>query len=177
MLTCVRLALLTTVLVMTLSIAAAPVAQAAANPTPAQISKAIGAAKRSKALWATINICDSARYPNTLGVRGQMPALGFASWMSMQIQVNYYSGQKKQFIPDPGSLKVIRLGRSSSGLQQGGAFYAFRPHAGLLTATVQFIWRRSGEPLGSTTLRTTGGHRGADFGSPPHFTAAQCRIR
>jgi hypothetical protein len=198
----VRLALVITVLAMGLSVIAAPVVQAAAvrvsavqatgsrtsavrasavqpaatNPTPAQVAKAISGARRSKALWATVNICNSRRYPNTLGVRGQMPALGFPAWLSMRIALNYYSRQKKKFVPDPGSTKIIRLGRSRSGLLQGGAVYAFRPHPGLLNATVQFFWRRSGRLLGSTTLLTTGGHSGADFGSPPHFTAAQCRI-
>jgi hypothetical protein len=174
----VRLALVTTVLAVSWSATAAPAGQAAAkSPTPAQISKAIRGAERSPALWATVNICDSRRYPNTVGIRGQMPALGFPAWLSMRIQLNYYTRQKKKFVVDPGSVKTIRLGRSSSGLQQGGAEYVFTPHAGLFNATVLFFWRRSGKLLGSTTQPTTGGHRGADFGSPPHFTAAQCRIR
>jgi hypothetical protein len=154
---------------------AVALAAAAKDPTPAQISKAIRGAERSKALWATVNICDSHRHQ--LGIRGQMPSLGFPAWLSMRIQLNYYSRAQKKFLVDPGSAKMIRLGRSRSGLQQGGAVYAFKPHAGLLDATVWFYWRRSGKLLGSTTQTTTGGHRGADFGSPPHFTAAQCRIR
>jgi hypothetical protein len=175
-----RLALVTTVLAMVLASVAAPalaVAAAAKDPTSAQISKAISSAKRSKALWATVNICNSPSHPNQLGIRGQMPALGFPAWLSMRIQLNYYSDSQKKFVVDPGSTKMIRLGRSRSGLQQGGAVYAFNPHAGLLNASVRFDWRRSGKLLGSTTQTTTGGHRGADFGSPPHFTAAQCRIR
>ncbi len=175
-----RLALVTTVLAMVLSCVTAPamaVPAAAKDPTPAQISKAVRSAKRSKTLWATVNVCDSRSHPNQLGIRGQMPALGFPAWLSMHIELNYYSSSQKKFVVDPGSTKLIRLGRSRSGLHQGGAVYVFNPHAGLLNATVRFDWRRSGKLLGSTTQTTTGGHRGADFGSPPHFTAAQCRIR
>ncbi len=162
------------------ALAASPavaLAAAATDPTPAQISHAIHTAERATTLWATVNICDSRRHPHQLGIRGQMPSLGFPAWLSMRIQLNYYSRAHKRFVVDPGSTKVIRLGRSRSGLQQGGAVYAFNPHAGLLDATVRFYWRRSGKLLGSTTRTTTGGHAGADFGSPPHFTAAQCRIR
>ncbi|MGH2866327.1 MAG: hypothetical protein ACRDNK_02000 [Solirubrobacteraceae bacterium] len=171
---------MTTVLAMVLSAVAPPamaVGSAAKDPTPAQISKAIRTAKRSKTLWATVNICDSRRHPHQLGIRGQMPSLGFPAWLSMRIQLNYYSRAHKKFVADPGSTKTIRLGRSRSGLQQGGAVYAFNPHAGLLDATVRFFWRRSGKLLGATTQTTSAGHPGADFGSPPRFTAAQCRIR
>ena len=181
-LTGVRLALLTTVLavaVPAVAPSAAAMAAAASNPTPAQITKAIRGAERAKTLWATVNICDSRSDPNTLGIRGQMPSLGFPAWLSMRIQVNYYSSSKKKFVPVPGSatIKTIRLGRSRRGLQQGGAVFVFKPHAGLLDASVEFFWRRSGKLLGSTTQQTAGGHHGADFGSPPRFSAAQCRIR
>jgi hypothetical protein len=180
-LTGVRFALLTTVLAVALPAAAPPaavIAAAASNPTPAQVTKAIRTAERAKTLWATVNICDSRRDPNTLGIRGEMPSLGFPAWLSMRIQVNYYSRSKKKFIPVPGTatVKTIRLGRSRLGLQQGGAVFVFKPHAGLLDASVEFFWRRSGRLLGSTTQPTAGGHHGADFGSPPRFSAAQCRI-
>lgn len=155
----------------------APVAMAASrNPTPAQIDKAVARAKTARTLWATVNICNSSRYPNTIGIRGQMPSLGFPSWLSMQIQLNYYAKAKHRFVADPGSVKTIRLGRSSSGLQQGGALYAFKPHAGLLQATVRFFWRRLGVLLGTTQMLTTAGHPSADFGSPSRFSAAQCHL-
>jgi hypothetical protein len=170
-----------TATVLALAVGAAPLAADAStpsqNPTNAQISKAIKSAKNSKSLWATVNICNSKQDPNTLGIRGQMPSLGFPAWLSMAIQLNYWSKAKKKFIPIPsGGKRLIRLGRSSTGLQQDGASFTFKPHTGLLNASIQFIWRREGKLLGETTLTTTGGHPNADFGSPKHFTAKQCRI-
>ncbi len=175
----VRLALATTVLALAVSAgpAAAVAGTATTNPTRAQIRSAIRRAERSRSLWATINICNTRRYPNTVGVRGQMPALGFASWMTMLIRVDYYSKTKKRFLPVPDATMRVRLGRISSGLEQDGAtFGPFKPHAGRLEATVQFVWRRAGRLLGQTTRRTTSGHRDADFGSPPRYSAMQCRI-
>jgi hypothetical protein len=72
--------------------------------------------------------------------------------------------------------KLVRLGRSSAGLQQGGARFNFTPPAPLFNANVQFIWRRSGKLLGQKTLATTAGHPNADFSSPVHYSAARCKI-
>ncbi len=149
---------------------------AAANPTKAQIRTAIKRAESSKTLWATVNICNSKRYPNTLGVRGQIPALGFPAWMSLYIQVNFYSEAKHRFEPIVHATKLIRLGRTATRLEQGGQIVAFPAHTGLLNATIDFRWRRSGRLLGHTLLATTAGHPGADFGSPPHYSAKQCQI-
>ncbi len=153
--------------------------KAIANPTKAQIQSAIKRAESSKLLWATINICNSRRFPHTLGVRGQIPSLGFAAWMSLQIQVNFYSKANHRFEPSPNAnaTKLVRLGRAATQLEQGGqSFFPFPPHSGLLNATIEFRWRRSGKLLGETTRRTTAGHPSADFGSPPHYSAKQCLI-
>jgi hypothetical protein len=178
MVTDVRVALATTILA--LGVAVAPPAVLAhsepANPSPAKIRGAIRAAERSKDLWATVNICNTRRYPNSVGVRGQMPTLGFPAWLSMDVQLSYYNKQKKRFMPDPHVERLVRLGRWSSGLQQDGAIFSFGPHAGRFDATIEFFWRRAGKLLGETTRSTTGGHRSADFGSPAHHTASECRI-
>lgn len=150
---------------------------AASNPSPSQIRAAVHRAERSTKLWATVNICNSRRYPDDLGIRGQMPALGFAAWLSMDVKLYYYSSSQKRYVPVPTrGTKLVRLGRSSSGLQQSGALFQFSPHQPALMATVEFIWRRSGHLLGSATRSTTAGHRDADYGSPPHHSAASCKI-
>ena len=179
-----RVAIATTVLVVALTVGSLPAASATvrassagADPTPAQIRTALGRAERAKSLWATVNICDTRADPNVLGVRGQMPSLGFPAWLSMQIHLNYYNQAKKTFVADPRTTKTIRLGRSAHGLQQGGATYTFKGPTPVLRASVRFIWRRSGQTLGTTPMITTGGHPSADFGSPAHFSAASCQIR
>jgi hypothetical protein len=161
------------------AVPAAAIARATAkNPTQAQIRSAVRRAERSTSLWATVNICDTKRYPNTIGVRGQMPSLGFPAWLSMNVQLYYFSPTEKRFLAVPkGGTKTVRLGRSSSGLEQDGATFAFAPPVGPLDATIQFVWQRAGKLLGETTLHTTAGHRDADFGSPAHYSAKQCRIR
>jgi hypothetical protein len=172
-----RAALATAVLVAAALIT--PVAATAAAPGQARVARAIRSAERSPALWATINICSSHTYRNDLGVRGQMPTLGFSASMSMEIQVQYWSAAKGRFVPIQSSAATtdLSLGSAKSGLQQDGAVFPFKAHTGLLAATVTFTWTRGGRVIGRTQRRTTAGHRDADFGSPPHYSAAQCRIK
>jgi hypothetical protein len=146
-------------------------------PTAAQIRRAVRSAERSRALWATVNVCDTKQFPHTLGVRGQMPALGFGSSLSIKIRIVFFDKTQKRFLPVPNATMKVPLGRVASGLQQGGATFTFQPHTGLLSANVEFTWTRAGKVLAQTTRHTTGGHKSADFGSPRHFSAPQCTIK
>ena len=107
-----------------------------------------------------------------------MPTLGFAASLSMVVQVDYWSNAKQRFVPVQSSTgtTTLALGTLSTGLQQDGAVFPFKPHTGLLSATITFIWSRGGKVLGQTVRRTTAGHPDADFGSPARYSAAQCRI-
>ena len=165
-------------LLLALGIGAGP-ALAASAPSPAQIRTAIGEAKQSRNLWATINVCVPRRKPHTVGVRAQMPALGFPAWLSMQIQVEYWSNPRKRFVPVAGSgaSTLVHLGSVSAGLQQGGYDFVLPLHAGLLRGTVTFRWRRNGVLLLTQSRHTVAGHPRADQGVPAHYSAATCRVR
>jgi hypothetical protein len=95
----------------------------------------------------------------------------------MDIKLYYYSSQKGYLPVTTRGSKLVRLGRSSSGLHQSGAMFQFSPHQPRLKAVVTFIWRRSGQLLGKTTRTTTARHPKADFASPPHYSAATCTIK
>jgi hypothetical protein len=172
-----RAALLTTVLAATVLVAPGPAVAAGVGPT--RIARAVRSAERSPSLWATVNICDTHKYRNALGVRGQMPTLGFASSLYMVVQVNFWSAGRHRFLPIQSKLATTRLslGSNANGLQQDGAVFPFSAHTGLLNATFTFIWTRGGKVIGQTVRRTTAGHADADHGSPPRFSAAQCRIK
>jgi hypothetical protein len=170
-----RAALVTTVLAGAVLVAAGP---APAGVRPGQIARAVRSAEQSRSLWATVNICDGPGYRNDIGVRGQMPTLGFSASLYMVIQVNYWSKGLHRFLPIQSSLANTRLslGSSATGLEQDGAVFPFRAHTGLLSATFTFIWTHGGAVIGQTVRRTTAGHTDADHGSPSHYSAAQCRI-
>jgi hypothetical protein len=168
-----RLAALTTLLA---AASPAPFADAANHPpSSAQIRSAVQRAKRSGALWATVNICNTRRYPDRIGIRGQMPSLGFAAALSMDIQVDYLPSGDERFTPVPGASRMIGL-QSTSGLRQEGANWSFTSHTGTLSGTITFEWALDGKVLGQVTRATTAGHPDAEFASPPHFSAAHCTI-
>lgn len=165
------------------ALAAAPAAAQAANPPPgptaAQIKAALAAARRSTQLWATVNICNTKHYPGVIGIRAQMPALGFASRLSMTIQVDYWDAAAKRFlaVPDPGARSTVRFGVVTNGWEQGGRSLDFgRGHKLALRGTVTFAWTRAGKVLGRVTRTTAAGHKDADLGDPVHYSAASCTI-
>ena len=178
-----RTALATTVLMAILLLASALPATAtpptATPPTANQIARAVAAAERSRSLWATINICNSPADRRRIGVRGQMPSLGLPAAMYMTVKLSAYSTSAKRFVPinSRNAIDTISLGTHTHGLEQDGTVFPFmKGQTGLWNATVVFTWKRGGKVLGRTQRTTTAGHTRADFGNPPHYSAAQCRI-
>jgi hypothetical protein len=177
----VRAALIATAAVVaTAAGLATPTGALARSPSPKEIRAAVHRAQRSSALWATINICSAnARHPGgEVGVRGQMPALGFSSTLAMTVRLGSWSMKDKRFVPLKGSTATERLslGPVTSLPQQAGAKFDFTKPAGLLDATIEFSWTRAGKVLGHSIRTTTAGHRDADFGQPAHYSAAHCRL-
>ncbi len=159
--------------------AVAPVAMVApakaVGPTSAQLQKAVRAAERSKDLWATINVCHTRQHPHELGIRGQMPSLGFLSQMYMTFEVSYRPAPLKAFTPMPSTKDTVFVGRTSDKLLQGGvSYHHFKPPL-VLEGSVTFQWWHKGKLVGSVTHTTTRGHH-ADFAQPPGYSAAFCTI-
>jgi hypothetical protein len=164
-------------LVVVLAVVATPALGASAGPTPNQIKSAVHSAERSKRLWATINVCDTRRHPHTIGIRGEVPALGFAATISISIGVDFWSKADKRFEPARGATKTIKVGPISHGIHQRGILFQFAPHTGRLRGTATFSWTRHGNVLGATKRVTTAPHRDVDFSDPSGFSAATCTIR
>lgn len=174
-----RVALATTVLAAAIAVSTTPAA-AASPPTQRQIARAVAAAESSKSLWATINICNSRADPYNVGVRGQMPSLGFRASMSMTVRLQSYNPATKRFvaIDSPYAINQRTLGSFSTGLQQWGAVFPFATgQTGRWNAVVTFTWKRNGKVLGQVQRTTTAGHPSADDGSPPRYSAASCTIK
>lgn len=156
---------------------AVPGAALAGGPSPSQISAAIQAAEHSKQLWATINVCTTNHHRGQLGIRGEMPSLGFASDMYMTFEVTYKAPSGNRFKPLRGTRATVPVGRAAHKVLQVGRTYPFHTSSTLLAGIVTFEWRRGGKLLGRTTRRTTGHHTHVDFADPPGFSQPFCRLR
>ncbi len=126
-------------------------------------------------MWATVNICNTRRHPHTLGIRGQLPGLGFPARLYMSIQVNYWVKAKRKFVPDSHAKHSLSLGTQSSGRHQAGFTWQFAPPA-FLSGTVTFEWRLGHKVIGHTTRRTAHGIKNVDEGDPRGYSTATCRI-
>ncbi len=148
----------------------------AAAPSAEQVRAAIGRATHSRGLWATLNICNTRRHRNTVGIRAQMPALSFPATLQMQFSLDYYSPRSSpDFQPLPGTRTRVRIGTVAGGFHQEGMTFVVRPPA-ILQGSVEFTWRSGGRVLGRIVRATTTGHRGAQQGDPKGYSAATCRL-
>src|SRR3954449_77738 len=110
---------------------------------------AAAAAQRSSDLWATVNVCDTAAKPNTIGIRGSMPGLERRATLRMRFRVQYLA-------PDGRWLAVRRNAdsrwrkvglRSGGRVESGWSFEFAPPRSGdvVLRGVVNFQWRRGGK--------------------------------
>jgi hypothetical protein len=143
------------------------------TPTGSQIRAAVAKAKRSKQLWSTVNVCNTKRHRDTVGLRGSMPSLGFASFLYMHFQVNYWHFAAKKFEPDPGVTQTVALGDPANQVVQGGALFKFKPPA-VVDGTVTFEWKLHGKVIGSKHRATGGGHGNAEYSDPPGYSSNDC---
>lgn len=143
-------------------------------PTPQQIHQAVAGAKKSSGLWATINICGSTGSSRALGIRGQMPGLGFATNLYMTFSV-YYRTSTGAMQLVPHTYDTVLAAQGSNRLYQSGVTFHFSPPA-MLVGRVIFVWKLQGRQLGQVVRWTTGNHHHADHGSPPGYSTAQCTL-
>jgi hypothetical protein len=137
---------------------------------------------QSRELWATVDVCNPADAPNTVGIRGSMPGDGHGQdtmYMGFQLQylevkskawVNLAHGADSGFIP-VGAAKTARQGGSS--FQLGGAKGAT---GYTLRGVVTFQWHREGKIIHQVTRTTTAGHQSVAGADPAGYSAAECVI-
>ena len=139
-------------------------------------------ARAASHLWATVNVCDTTKAPDTIGIRARMPGDGTRRRMWMRFRTQFYSQEDYAW-------KYVTSGGRSPWVEVGSAIFAFKetgyeftfdaPGQGstfLLRGVVEFQWRsKGGKVVRRTRKFTEGGHRtrGAD---PRGFSAARCRI-
>jgi len=151
----------------------------------AVLSCAVPAAAAARAPWATVNVCDTASNPDTIGIRGSMPAGGApgAAELFMRFQLQYErSDGTWRALSSGGDSGFISAGRARArGTRQAGhSFTVSPPRAGsvyTLRGLVTFEWRaKDSTVLRRARKRTTAGHRSTAGADPAGFSAAECTI-
>src|SRR3954447_17047122 len=167
----VRLLLRAAPVAVVLAAACAPGAPAAGAPT----------VDKSPLLWATINICDTAKHPDTIGIRASMPGSGKArERMYMRFQVQYFraSDQMWHNISSGGDSGFVRVGSADLRDRQAGRLFVFAPPAGgswQLRGVITFEWRVGKGVARRVRERTTAGHHAAEA-DPAGYSSDTCVI-
>jgi hypothetical protein len=165
------------------SIVSLPLRLAAAGAAVLLLVPAAPQARRnpvsSPLLWATVNVCDSPRHPDTIGVRGSMPGTGSRGQrMYMRIRLEYFDGDAQIWRPvgRDGDSHRFYVGASTHRVRQGGMSFAFDPPV-LLRGHVTFEWRRGRRVIYSAEKLTEAGRTAVAQGDPPGFSAAECELK
>jgi hypothetical protein len=136
----------------------------------------------SRAVWATINVCDTIAHPDSIGIRASMPGgTRKGEQMFMRFQVQYLRGADGRWHPiskgaDSG---FILVGTGSVQTRQAGRMFVFAPPVGgsfELRGRVSFQWRLKGRVVAHAGRLTTAGHRSAAGSDPKGYSAATCVI-
>jgi hypothetical protein len=136
----------------------------------------------SASLWATIDVCNSAAHPNTIGIRGSMPGTGDAhELMYMSFRVEYRSSPGQwRYLGGGGQSGFVVVGNGASLARQAGQDFEVAPRASggyVLRGEAVFEWRLHGRTIATAVRRTRAGHVAAAGADPPGFSATTCRIQ
>jgi hypothetical protein len=139
-----------------------------------------GADAAPRNLWATVNVCDTAKHPDMMGVRARMPGDGTRGRMYMRFTAQYRSDSGWKRVSGKSTSGWLFAGSARFRYEELGYTFSFEPPATggsyLMRGKVHLEWRsRRGRVRHRKRLVTEGGHRsrGAD---PKRFSAARCRI-
>jgi hypothetical protein len=134
-------------------------------------------------VWATVNVCDTAKHPNTIGIRASMPG---AQRTSVRLYMRFRIEWK-----DPndglwhntigfGDSGFVNIGRPKDGgrRQAGYVFPLKKPAKPLrLRGKVDFEWRIAKKVVRRERVRTAKGHRSGAGSDPKGYSAATCLLR
>ncbi len=149
-------------------------------PMPADAAK-----PGPKLLWATVNLCDTAGAPDTVGVRASMPGNATRQRLYMRFEAQFFDARRHRFVASGSSSRWIHVGSARFRSTQSGFSFRFGPPPAGTTfkmrGLVSFEWRgrRNGRQVvvRSASRVTRGGIAGVEGGDPPGASAAACVIR
>jgi hypothetical protein len=133
-------------------------------------------------LWATVNVCDTERWPDNIGIRGSMAGTGAAGetmWMRFQVQFQSPDDGKWHFVGEGGDSGFVAVGPTRPRARQAGRSFRISPKNGepvVLRGRVSFEWRVRDVVTQRAKLLTRKGHKSSAGSDPPGYTASTCTV-
>lgn len=137
----------------------------------------------SKAVWATVNVCDTTNAPDTIGLRAAMPGTTHkGATMRMRFQVQYRNADGLWVAGKGLDTGFLSIGSARVKSREAGhSFRVKAPAKGgsyLMRGLVSFEWRSKGGTLLSSKQRITeAGHKSTAGADPAGYSAATCTIK
>jgi hypothetical protein len=128
-------------------------------------------------LWATVNVCDTTKHANEVGVRASMPGTPRGTGRRMRFRVQWRDGDRWRYVTGADS-GWRKLPRSRGRAIESGWSFEFQPPAKPITfrGVVRFRWLRDGRVVGRAVEITETGHRSTAGADPEDYSAATCSM-
>jgi hypothetical protein len=158
----------------------------------ALVPSGVAGAVPKKVPWATVNVCDTAKKRNAVGIRAGMPGNGTEQRMYMRFQLQWYRADERRYVDigapstwvsaGPARFRAAQRGFTFGGIVDPVAGKRFK-----LRGEVAFQWRvlrpvskgaeRRREVVVKRARRfTRGGLRGVVGGRPPGRSDGVCLV-
>jgi hypothetical protein len=127
--------------------------------------------------WATVNVCDSAKRPETIGIRASMAGVPKGARMAMRFRVQFKTDDGWQDVKGAASRwQPVGTARGLAA-ESGWSFTFAHPSSPVtLRGMVQLRWRKGGTVLRQVELPTEAGHRSSAGADPADYSAATCTL-
>ena len=145
---------------------------------PHPLLAALVAAAATPGPWATVNVCDTAKHPDAIGIRASMPGTPRHARLAMRFRVQYRtgSGDWADVAGADSGWRALGTGRGDP-VESGWSFtFAHSANAVTLRGMVRFRTRRPGAAARVSELATSAGHRSSAGADPPAYSAATCTL-
>ena len=127
--------------------------------------------------WATVNVCDSAKRPDAIGIRASMPGVPKGARMAMRFRVQFKTKDGWQDVKGAAS-RWQQVGTSNGLATESGWSFTFAHPSSQVTlrGMVQLRWRKGATVLKQIELPTEAGHRSSAGADPADYSAATCTL-
>jgi hypothetical protein len=128
--------------------------------------------------WATVNLCDTAKHPDAIGIRASMPGQPRRARLAMRFRVQFRTSDGAWTDVAGADSGWRDLGPAAGTPVQSGWSFTFAHPQGavVLRGMVRFRSRRPHQPARFSELATTAGHRSSAGADPPGYSAATCTL-
>jgi hypothetical protein len=141
------------------------------------LSPAVASAKDTQP-WATVNVCDTAKQPDTIGIRASMSGTPRGVRLSMRFRVQYKVDEDTWADVEDADSGWRAIGVARGVPAESGWSFSFAKPAKPVTlrGVVRFRWRKGGALPRADEVATEAGHRSAAGSDPVGYSAATCSL-